>query len=149
METDRNFAEKRGHQESGCEGERMTDEQFVREHWERIDAHDWVNHINGDTGFLIAIEPSCEDGSIGIGMEFHEEAKPKSQAWSAAAEFTRDRLEEIRQLEEEIAMVRGDRDDMLRHINFHELEWIVECARWSRILARLESALEDLKKGMK
>ena len=58
-------------------------------------------------------------------------------SWSSAAEFTRARLEEIRQVEEEIALASGT------------LEAPENGVIAKRTLARLQAALAELKRGMK
>lgn len=67
--------------------------------------------------------------------------------WSAAAAFTRERLEEIRQLEREIEVVEGARDvcGMWKGTT----AYVRQHCTWSRILSRLQSALAELKKGMR
>jgi hypothetical protein len=70
------------------------------------------------------------------------------KAWSAAAEFTRERLEQIRQVEEEISVIT------------HEYKKATVCGVsmgaatgkvliWQRVLAREHAALADLRRGMK
>ncbi len=65
-------------------------------------------------------------------------------SWSAAAEFTRERLEQLRQVEEELQLIGILKCD-------------IESGSWDegylkvveRVLAREESALAELKKGMR
>ena len=60
-------------------------------------------------------------------------------SWSSAAEFTRARLEEIRQVEEEIAT----QSEFCQHGDECGL-----CAVVARTVARLQAALAELKRGM-
>jgi len=83
----------------------------------------------------------------------------REQIAASAAEFTRDRIEEIRQVEAEIALVdydgKGgpDWNDLINGRIGKEFGLSVSVAqqkiRWCRILARLQAALAELKKGMK
>ena len=101
------------------------DEKFVREHWETVEA--------GDTfaGFSIYLLPNYWPTAL---QGFERE----SVAWQRAAVFTRERVEQIRQVEEEIAWL----SDML--------DWdspdhkVVERIQDSR-----KAALTELKRGMK
>jgi hypothetical protein len=76
------------------------------------------------------------------------QALPQFDSWSAAAEFTRARLEQIRQVEEEIALVT------------HEYKRATVCGvsmggatgkalAWQRVIEREQAALAELKRGMK
>lgn len=79
--------------------------------------------------------------------------------YSLARKFTDDRLEEIRQVEEEIKTVEIGRDDWLS--GFYDLPlptaWTGDTAseivklifQMSRTLARLQAALAELRRGMK
>lgn len=100
----------------------MSDEEFVRENWNLVHRCDG-SYLCKPKGRILV-----QDGH-GLWLEF--------KAWSAAAAFTRDRLEEIRQLEEEIALVSKDCDGCN------------QCPAWNRILTRLNRDLAALKTGMK
>jgi hypothetical protein len=89
----------------------------------------------------------------------------KAEAWFAAAKFTRDRIEEIRQLKEEIAQMQDHVDmknqDIEREMeilldsecNEFDMEAIVTFVRdlcaYCRILTARQSALTDLCQGIK
>jgi hypothetical protein len=123
----------------------MTDEEYVRAHWEFCSTSRanslWGVHV-GSRGELTLVP--------------HPLVETEPDAWAAAAEFTRERLEQIRQLEEEITqiqcdIVRASKEadewqsggmDVLAS-SWNDTEWC-----YSRILARLESALADLRQGM-
>lgn len=62
--------------------------------------------------------------------------------WSAAKEFTDERLEQIRLVEEEIEQIEDDIEDTRIHIPEN-----IEA--YKRILGRLQAILGDLKRGMK
>jgi len=81
-------------------------------------------------------------------------------SWAAAAEFTRNRLEEIRQVEEEISLVDrqivGGVSIVISSIPEDEeedaqarREETICNSRWCRILAREQAALAELKRGMR
>jgi|SRR6266704_3597154 len=69
--------------------------------------------------------------------------KVLGDSWSAAAEFTRTRLEQIAEVEEEIAVLR----QLLPEIGIRA--WEHQKNAWSRILARETAALADLKRGLR
>ena len=114
-----------------------TDKEFVLAHWG--DGMD-PNFTDDHQFFFIA--------DIGVNFD----------SWSSAAEFTRNRLEEIRQVEAEIALVdydgKGgpDWNDLINGRIGKEFGLSVSVAqrkiRWCRILARLQAALAELKRGM-
>jgi hypothetical protein len=103
------------------------DERFVRDHWVNQE------HLN-----LYQITPekysfnwSWDGGVVGLFVN------PK-EAWAAARAFTEKRLEEIRQVEEEIRWLKAT--VAWRHTKGFEVD---------RIVAREHAALERLKAGMK
>lgn len=110
----------------------MTYEEYVRSKWEesQIDPE----FCNEKGGFLWC---------VGDGQWF--------QSWTILAAFTRDREEEIRQIREEIALLKCDIEAMRRraHNFYADVAWMVEYSRWCRILASRESALAELKQGWK
>ncbi len=80
--------------------------------------------------------------------------------WQAAAEFTRERLEEVRQVEREIewetarleAELDGVKESIKGPFSFAAAgaaRHTVRLAEIARIIRRLESIRDDLKKGMK
>jgi hypothetical protein len=99
------------------------DEKFVREHWGLVARCDG-SYRDYPKGTILVQDVNHHWFNFGF--------------WSAAAEFTRERLEQVRQVEEEIAWltdgmaVSGDEEPI-----------------GDRILARLKEALAALKKGMK
>jgi hypothetical protein len=66
-------------------------------------------------------------------------AETESEAWTAAAEFTRGRLEQIRQVEEDIAYLLNIMGRAKETAPDH-------CVH--RVLAREQDALTELKRGM-
>jgi hypothetical protein len=103
----------------------MTDEEYVRAHWGHIGVYTY-----GGPDWYVNLPDGCRDHQFA--------GRPESAAWAAAADYTRERIERIREIEEEICEVEfvsrnffGDRGDC-----------------WKRIIARLESALTVLRKGM-
>jgi hypothetical protein len=80
-------------------------------------------------------------GTILINWANHSFYKFKAEHWDEAASFTRVRLEEIRQVEEEIAL--------LEYASFSaDLSGFKPLAL-GRILVREQAALAELKKGLK
>jgi len=98
----------------------------------------------------------------------------EDEAWAAAAEFTREREEEIRQIEEEIEFLENsleifeDPDDgLIKYESYWDMlfdlggggnntafdaldrDATIEIIRQYRILAREQAALQELRRGMK
>jgi hypothetical protein len=112
-------------------------EKYVRETWEKSAGF----RIDGPSTGMI--EVACgrfifNSGQFGNMEDF----------WKGAAEFTRERLEQIRQVEEEIALVT------------HEYKRATVCGVsmggatgkalvWQRVIAREQAALAELRRGMK
>jgi hypothetical protein len=74
--------------------------------------------------------------------------------WQAARAFTEAREEEIRQVEEEIALLNLEFWEMHGEIRLATMveqytPLVRELCRWARILAREQAALTELKRGMK
>lgn len=95
------------------------DEKFVRENWE------YISHIPATAGFC------SERVEITVGDDYE-----LFNGWSIAAEFTRDRLEQIRQVKEEIKWL-----NQLPTCHNKEPER-------THILVREHAALAELKRGM-
>jgi hypothetical protein len=98
----------------------FNDKEFVQAHW-------------GD-----GLDPDFSDDSI---FFFVEDRGVNFDSWASAAEFTRNRLEEIAKLGSEIHAVE---------------RWLTECESEgflypvrARILAREQTALAELKRGMR
>jgi uncharacterized protein YjbK len=121
-------------------------ESYVREHWP--DCHYWLDSY--DDGKKTYAKIDSGNRVIAAVQGGTEKA-----AWQAAAEFTWQREEEIRQVEEEIKaltknsyagcedyhqVLEGARDIVPRVRHHHAL---------SRILARERAHLTELKRGMK
>ena len=101
-------------------------EQFVRQHWERVATGAAALHLSDYCAPIVA-----------SGNEF--------ASWQAAREFTEQRLEEIRQTEEEIDVIREgitlaeeNEEDNKRYGN-----------PFRRILADEQATLAALKQGLK
>jgi hypothetical protein len=111
-------------------------EQFVREKWNLVHCCDgsYRNYRRGT--ILIQDTP-------GHWLDF--------QGWIPAAEFTRQREEDIRQVEEEIAEIRKDFEvfaaDDLQRIKGDPLN--PETAIYGRVLAREQELLATLKRGLR
>ena len=122
-------------------------EQFVREHWAHI--RTWVRDLDsyGTDQFNIGVFLSEE--SANCCMDYMRRWQEDNTwqgiatACTAAAEFTEQRLKDVRQVEIEIALLRGllfllsaEPGDMTAPI-------------WERVIVREQAALESLKKGMR
>jgi hypothetical protein len=104
------------------------DERIVREAWE-------------DYSIMIREFPNSSPYWIYLGEEFCTGPhKTEAKAWRAAAEFTTQRQEQIRQVGEEIKIVRNELS--LGRDRWNSPEFI-------RILAREQAALAELQRGMK
>lgn len=103
----------------------MTDEEFVRSKWSTLNAD------RGHPGTRLAL------GVGGVLFRATSE-EGEARAWAAAAEFTRKREREIAEVEEEIAWISG-----FSAYAGHRLYG--PCR--ARILARLEAALAELRRG--
>lgn len=103
--------------------------EYVRANWE------WAHYLPNFRCVVISDGNQATDPSTRF---------DGPEAWAAAAEFTRERLEQIRQLEEDCAMGRR----LLSEAAEFDENSRDSCI-FSRILARLESALADLKRGMR
>lgn len=124
----------------------MTDsKRFVEQHWERAEACPRSVHGEWDKVWCI---------SLG-GKRFTRanvpdpEAPSEEAAWDAAAEFTCERLEEIRRVEEDAVLIeeqilRAKIDDLgLEAMRQRNNE------KWLRILGRIQEIVDDLKRGLK
>lgn len=112
-------------------------EKYVTEHWERAEScptgysdqiRFWVISLGGRM-FTKATVPDAW------------KAETESAAWQAAFAFTKAREEEIRQVEEEIMELQDDISCYHTGEHFYAI--------YGRILAREQSALAELQRGMK
>lgn len=120
------------------------DEKFVREHWTDIS----VTRANTYPSIWLAL-----GGTNVQGWPF----KTDAEAWSAARAFTEQRLEEIRQLEAEIAFMDEYMFTTKEVLAMAELnsqrpsvgfDATVDLCRSSRIINRLQRELTTLQQGM-
>jgi hypothetical protein len=112
------------------------DKEFVLAHW----GNGFDENYTDDHQFFFIAD---------IGVNF--------DSWSSAAEFTRSRLEEIRQLERDIDRIENcfwsasNWQDNLDDLE--EQGQVVDAVRQQcadvRIVSRLQAALAELKRGMK
>jgi hypothetical protein len=115
-------------------------EQFVREKW------DLVHQCDGSYRDYPRGTVLIQDGH-GHWLDF--------DSWAAAAEFTRERLEKIRQVEEEIGLVREKYQECFevgKELAFGtktRAKMNEECLIWQRVIAAEEERLATLKRGMK
>ena len=101
-------------------------EKYVRDHW------DLVHRCDGSYRSYPRGTVLVQDVN-GHWSDF--------DSWENAAQFTRDRLEEIRQVEDEITWIEDD-------VWAYSERWDMGKA-YERIVSRLQSVLEDSKRGMK
>ena len=105
-------------------------EAYVRSKWRMVY---YFPETPADEGYLLQI---FKDNSM---REIYEEHSMSAEdAWDAAYAFTLAREEEVRQVEEEVALLKGWR---------YVQEGISPQA--TRILAREQAALDELKRGMR
>ena len=111
----------------------MTEEEYVRSKWDILETTSyWTIMGQAYTG-----------------------RKTDAEAWSAAAEFTRQREEEIRQVEAQYVLLGADQLDTWSNAMSYD-NWDPERSWWfhlwvqrALVMARLEAALAELKRGMK
>jgi hypothetical protein len=121
-----------------------SDEEYVRSRWEK------------------AYEPIAQRGLIGIDIwvegsiifRFHGDNRPA--AWQAAADFTHECEEQIRQVEREIWLLDNKIktftpaiDRAMEGSALFAAELVREQYAWYRILAARQAALAELQRGWK
>ena len=119
------------------------DEMFVREHWRAVSNSESMDKWKVCAGEGLKQLSSWESC--------------RSAAWSAAAEFTRDRLEEIRQLERDIHRMTNcywsgwNWQEYMDELEEEGQLVNAVCQQCSevRIVARLQAKLEELKRWMR
>jgi hypothetical protein len=136
----------------------MTSEEIVRAAWACwIDADRYRHAATGEVGFSINIDPSVEDGSIGVGREFSGNFRTEEDMWSAAAAFTYERAEQIRQKAREIDALclnsYAGHEAFVHTIEGYSGERLVNRVRHHhqlcRILSTLQQQYAELVRGMK
>ena len=117
-------------------------ERYVRDKWYRPIVDDYCGRIS--IRFV-----DCDYWP-------EEDYESADLAWEAAAEFTLERIEEIRQVEIEIGMIERqiacapEFDEAFKIWSANDIRnSAANIFRWSRILAREQAALAELKTGMK
>jgi hypothetical protein len=120
-------------------------EKFVRKHWEHV--RSWVRDLDsyGTDQFNVALFLNAKDAKWCDNpfQGWQEDVGKEDTVWSAAAEFTRSRLEEIRQVEEEMMLLRS----MVILLDSEPGD--LTAPIYKRTLARLQAALAELKRGMR
>ncbi|HEX5426518.1 MAG TPA: hypothetical protein VFW94_23425 [Candidatus Acidoferrales bacterium] len=126
------------------------DEQLVRDAWEG-DPQIQDDAIFGEEDEVLVPAKAWRIFIAWI-ISFPYADSPEA-AWHAAAEFTRHRQEEIRQVEREIALLDSHVDGetfALIAVDIPRPERIArDVATYGRILSRLKSIKADLQRGMK
>ena len=121
------------------------DEKFVREHWAYV--RSWVRDLDsyGTDQFNVALFLNAKDAKWCDNpfQGWQEDYGKEKAVWASAAEFTRNRLEEIRQVEEEMMLLRS----MVILLDSEPGD--LTAPIYKRTLARLQAALAELKRGMK
>ncbi len=117
----------------------MSDEEYVRGAWNVYvwKAEPTTSHPSDCGDWYVDLLKSGNDKHGAYTFS----ALTKSAAWSAAAEFTRARVEEVRQVREEMGMANAWRKVMQEGSNGQ--------AVCQRILSRLEAELTRLTAGMR
>ena len=108
----------------------IKDEKFVKEHWLGVYQGKVTRRIYRNGLDMIPNQISCLD-------------------WATAAEFTRQRLEEIRQVEEEIVLINEAKEILDADVNPNWMPRIQRQLKWQSILAREQKILASLRRGMK
>jgi len=121
----------------------VTDEEYVRSAWQTVEAR-WLFSMPD----RFRVEMLYDSAMVWAemkqsGLPKTEAALTEAQAWSAAAEFTRNREEEIRKVEEEIAHLRG------LVILLRSEPGDLTTPIWQRVLVREHAALAELKRGLR
>jgi hypothetical protein len=128
-------------------------EAYVRERWESVQCKQHERFHPAKDGTWVDYMISAN------GLPHVACAGTAAEAWAAAYAFTVEREEEIREREEEIALIIreiGDLEDGALDFEKAGLanervptEFRQEAEVFKRILTRLQLALADLKRGMK
>jgi hypothetical protein len=133
-------------------------EQFVREHWAHI--RTWVRDLDsyGTDQFNIGVFLSEESANCRMDYmrrwQEDDTLQGIATAWAAAAEFTEQRMEEIRQVAGEVRLL----EEQVRH-EYAEAAlsppdgaqqcYIVRALRFDRILRSKTAELKSLRKDMR
>ena len=113
---------------------KMSDEEFTVQHWVRAEA---CPHRDGKRCCISLGGRTFTRTTIPDIIRGYSDSEP--EAWAAAAEFTRGRMEQIRQIEEEIAL--------LHYIK--PTYYPSDGRAMDRVIAREQDALTELKRGMR
>lgn len=128
----------------------MTDEEYVRSRWKYT--HRIMSHV---------VEPGTHRIEVGEGGQnaklIVKGAHSTTEAWHAAAEFTRERERQIAEIRSEIDEVKewveSSRDMAIQAVGNGDahIAGIGAAALFTeaRILGRLQSQLAELRRGMK
>lgn len=122
------------------------DETFVRANWKYIRVHEQAttHEVRKDWHGYVFVDAITREILLGSGN--------RTERWVAAADFTRDRLEEIRQLRRDVSGVNRTLSNLGTLITERDEDCASSVRAWcsaARILARLEAQLAELMKGMK
>lgn len=109
----------------------MTDEEYVRSKWEKVDSRE--TYVAGH-GYCVSL-PVLWHEAMTTGY-----FKTEAEAWSASRTFTEQREREIAEVDEEIAFLDDEKRVWPKHYN---------CDAPKRTLSRLQSIRAELTKGMK
>jgi hypothetical protein len=121
------------------------DEKFVRKHWENV--RSWVRDLDsyGTDQFNVTLHYDEDAAKYGgdYFQRWQEDDTKKGHCavWSAAAEFTRNRLREATLIEMEIAWV-----EYAGRQGFDTME---QAMAYERVIERTKAALAELKRDMK
>ena len=109
------------------------DEKLVRDSWDNVRTRHDLDHDTWDFFTNNALYAAFRGNSL-------------QDLYKKGARFTRERLEQIRQLQEEITEI--DDEAKKRHCLMH-VECIRRRCRQYRTLARLQAELTELRRGMR
>ena len=114
----------------------MIDEEYVQSKWTG-------DCTAGNESYLGVFFNYKWNVSLNRDLFVFPQFETEEEAWTAAAEFTRQREEEIRKVDEEIALIRG------LVILLRSEPGDLTTPIWQRVLVNEHAKLAELKRGMK
>jgi hypothetical protein len=131
-------------------GDSMTNEEYVQSVWGWVQVRLAEPFEGVAKGKWVVRIPLLPFSQVGFDTE--------DAAWSAAAEYTFEHMEKVRQLREEIGLLRKQKIHgrtivqgaiLNPHYAYFLKEQVIDLARLCRTLSRLETELTALVQGMK
>jgi hypothetical protein len=114
-------------------------EEFVRKHWGNVEIHRRGSTLNNEPVWAFF---TTNDLYVKILARVSQK-----ELWDEAAKFTRERLKQIANVEQEIYAVETELK-ATRTLDW-KVPWVkAKVATWSRVMAREQAALDELRSGM-